>query len=296
MPRQPLTCSTMRSHAPAARGRGAATCRSPAAPRSPRPGPAASCPRRTGRPGARARPGWPPAPAGGRSCPSWGRRCAGRPDEQPRVRSSLSGGKGSREPGATSTLVHGPRRAHPTHGESQPGVRPRPAPTLACTRLPADDAASGDDRGARKGSHVRRRPPGAPGGRHLGCDGAAPPARRRRAVPAMSRNVFLHVGLPKSGTSYLQKTLTANKDDLERGGPAVPGTRVGRPGARRAGRPADAPRPVEAQAGLRRLEQAGRRDRGLAGRRPHLDGVAEPREHGPDPRHGRRPAARRGCR
>jgi hypothetical protein len=39
----------------------------------------------------------------------------------------------------------------------------------------------------------------------------------------MSRNVFLHVGLPKSGTSYLQKTLTANKDDLERAGLLFPG-------------------------------------------------------------------------
>ena len=34
----------------------------------------------------------------------------------------------------------------------------------------------------------------------------------------MSKNVFLHVGLPKSGTSYVQKTLTANKDSLEQEG------------------------------------------------------------------------------
>jgi len=39
----------------------------------------------------------------------------------------------------------------------------------------------------------------------------------------MSKNVFLHVGLPKSGTSYVQKTLTANKDSLEREGLLFPG-------------------------------------------------------------------------
>lgn len=39
----------------------------------------------------------------------------------------------------------------------------------------------------------------------------------------MSRNVFLHVGLPKSGTSYLQKTLTANKDELAQAGLLFPG-------------------------------------------------------------------------
>lgn len=39
----------------------------------------------------------------------------------------------------------------------------------------------------------------------------------------MSKNVFLHVGLPKSGTSYVQKTLTANKDSLKREGLLFPG-------------------------------------------------------------------------
>ena len=39
----------------------------------------------------------------------------------------------------------------------------------------------------------------------------------------MSKNVFLHVGLPKSGTSYVQKTLTANKDCLKREGLLFPG-------------------------------------------------------------------------
>lgn len=39
----------------------------------------------------------------------------------------------------------------------------------------------------------------------------------------MSKNVFLHVGLPKSGTSYVQKTLTANKASLEQAGLLFPG-------------------------------------------------------------------------
>lgn len=39
----------------------------------------------------------------------------------------------------------------------------------------------------------------------------------------MSKNVFLHVGLPKSGTSYVQGTLTANKDVLKGAGLLFPG-------------------------------------------------------------------------
>ena len=40
----------------------------------------------------------------------------------------------------------------------------------------------------------------------------------------MSRNVFLHVGLPKSGTSYIQKTLSANRETLEAAGLLFPGS------------------------------------------------------------------------
>ncbi len=39
----------------------------------------------------------------------------------------------------------------------------------------------------------------------------------------MSTNVYLHVGLPKSGTSYVQKVLTANKTALKRAGLLFPG-------------------------------------------------------------------------
>jgi hypothetical protein len=39
----------------------------------------------------------------------------------------------------------------------------------------------------------------------------------------MSGTVYLHVGLPKSGTSYVQGTLTANKDALKRAGLLFPG-------------------------------------------------------------------------
>ncbi len=39
----------------------------------------------------------------------------------------------------------------------------------------------------------------------------------------MARKVFLHVGLPKSGTSYLQKLLVANRDRLADGGVLFPG-------------------------------------------------------------------------
>lgn len=38
-----------------------------------------------------------------------------------------------------------------------------------------------------------------------------------------SKTVFLHVGLPKSGTSYIQKALTANKRQLRRRGLLFPG-------------------------------------------------------------------------
>ena len=43
----------------------------------------------------------------------------------------------------------------------------------------------------------------------------------------MSRRVFLHVGTPKSGTSYLQDKLALNRDDLEKAGLTYVRTRTG---------------------------------------------------------------------
>ena len=42
----------------------------------------------------------------------------------------------------------------------------------------------------------------------------------------MARTVFFHVGLPKTGTTYLQTLLWANKDELARQGVLLPGTSV----------------------------------------------------------------------
>jgi hypothetical protein len=39
----------------------------------------------------------------------------------------------------------------------------------------------------------------------------------------MARRVFLHIGLPKTGTSYLQTILWSNRDELRRAGLLVPG-------------------------------------------------------------------------
>lgn len=46
-------------------------------------------------------------------------------------------------------------------------------------------------------------------------------------MPGMSRRVFLHVGTPKSGTSYLQDKLTANADGLSHQGIGYARTRDG---------------------------------------------------------------------
>ena len=41
--------------------------------------------------------------------------------------------------------------------------------------------------------------------------------------PPVTRQVLLHVGLPKSGTSYLHKLLSANRDRLRSAGVLFPG-------------------------------------------------------------------------
>jgi hypothetical protein len=43
----------------------------------------------------------------------------------------------------------------------------------------------------------------------------------------MPRRVFLHIGTPKSGTTYLQEKLALNRDDISRDGLTYPSTRTG---------------------------------------------------------------------
>ena len=52
------------------------------------------------------------------------------------------------------------------------------------------------------------------------CWSATP---RTSAEPALARRVFLHVGLPKTGTTYLQSIVWANKDVLRGQGVLLPG-------------------------------------------------------------------------
>lgn len=41
----------------------------------------------------------------------------------------------------------------------------------------------------------------------------------------MARTVFIHVGAPKTGTTYLQDTLWANRETLSNDGVLIPGGR-----------------------------------------------------------------------
>ena len=191
--------------------------------------------RRADRPGGRGR----QAPLRPRCQPALARRHHRRRDRRSRARAADRAQRRracpTRRSPCTSTTPTGRRSPTPSPRSSTASPRSTPAPAASAgARTPRAPPATSPPRTSSGCCTAWASRPGSTSAALVqtsSLDGrrARPPqpvARRGGAVTGtmtrMSRRVYLHVGTPKSGTSYLQDKLALNRAAARAAGPGLP--------------------------------------------------------------------------